>query len=244
MRKTTATLLIFTLTFSLLWFVGSSFSNPTTPVIPEFTVTLVTNVYHHPAIYSIDPYTGQNITSAPAENVEGKSIFIKIKNEPFTAYTNENGHLIELYYHVRAKGHFSDSWNIVHPLGIDGYPKAVSSDFTELEFGADNYPTNAVVDFQVEAMIGYVNNTLSSPYYHYEPVFEGQVSGWSDTQSIPINSSEVSETLSDSPAVHSQSNLQDNFFFDLGLFGFAIAILIIVILLVVVVVFLLKRRAG
>jgi hypothetical protein len=169
------------------------------PSVPEFTATLVQKVYNNPAVYSIDPYTGKNITITPAETVETRSIFLKIKNQPFVSYSDEAGHLIELYYRVQSKGNFSDLWRLVQPGGVDGYAKASNDNYTELEFGANYYPPKAVVDFQVEAMSGYVREYDNPITYRLELVFEGQVSGWSNTQTIAIPETSTSTSPSPNP---------------------------------------------
>ena len=83
---------------------------------PEFTVRLVAHPYDVPptTTTTIDQYTGKEIvTTTPGYHVENKSIEITVTNQPFIPYTDAEGHLINLYYNVRFKGHFgeeSDWW--------------------------------------------------------------------------------------------------------------------------------------
>ena len=64
-----------------------------------------------------------------------------------------------------------------------------------------NYPAGGQVDFQVQAMIGYLQSTpsLSLPLGDYE--FIGQASGWSSTQTvtIPASSDSSSPSLTATP---------------------------------------------
>lgn len=61
--------------------VKSAFSSITKPSVPEFTVKLVDSSYDVPTTYSIDPYTGQNVTHA-GSHVESRTLDVKIKNQP------------------------------------------------------------------------------------------------------------------------------------------------------------------
>jgi hypothetical protein len=83
--------------------------------VPEFTVKLESHPYYVPPAYEIDPYTGENKTIHKGYTVENKSIVFTIKSIPFTPYTDEDGNLIELFYHIRGKGHFEEEWtNLGH----------------------------------------------------------------------------------------------------------------------------------
>jgi hypothetical protein len=59
-----ATLLLITvLAVSSLIMVSSAFAQSITkPSVPEFTLVLVDSSYDVPTTYSIDPYTGENVT--------------------------------------------------------------------------------------------------------------------------------------------------------------------------------------
>lgn len=180
---------------------GQSISKPS---VPEFTLKLVDSSYDVPTTYSIDPYTGDNVTHE-GYHVESRTIEVKIKNQPFTPYEIQdsagNRWTIDFYYNIRYKGHFSEDWHeLYHPS--DGYPcQLYESDYTVfsykgeysttegLEFEAGSistrFPVDAEVDFQVEAMIGYVHRDESiSPWAPY--VLEGEVSGWSAPQTLTI----------------------------------------------------------
>jgi hypothetical protein len=180
-------------------------SSITKPSVPEFTVQLIDSSYDVPTTYSTDPYTGENVTHA-GYHVESKSIEVRIKNQPFTPYwiqENENNWTINFFYNIRVKGHFGQDWTeIYHPS--DGFPIQSDSEYTVKSFsstgGEDFYdtstsvihaPSGGQVDFQVEAMIGYVSRKYVGDYgpFSYPWVFTGETSGWSETRTITIPTS-------------------------------------------------------
>jgi hypothetical protein len=192
------------------------------PSVPEFTLKLGDNSYDLPTTYSIDPYTGQTITH-PATHVDNRSIELTIKNQPFTAISVNEGSsswLVDFYYDVRVKGHYADDWIALYPP-VDIPLKPSNSDYTALSFPitispthpeqgysleayntiTDSYdarlnglPANAQIDFQVEAMIGYVSRTTEFASWH----FTGEESGWSNTQTLTTISE--SQTPTSPPA--------------------------------------------
>ena len=173
------------------------------PSVPEFTLKLVHHSYEQPTIYQIDPYTGENVTSVPAKHSEWDSIVVNIENQPFTPYKDSNGNQIELFYNVRSKGHSSEIWVERHNAE-EGFPKPLDSAYRTVDYTVD-LPVNAQVDFQVQAFIGY-NTRITDAWtpfgeeYHY--VFNGESSGWSNTQTISIADSSVSSSTPDpSPTV-------------------------------------------
>jgi hypothetical protein len=52
-------------------------------------------------------------------------------------------------------------------------------------------PTGGQVDFQVQAMIGYVHREITVPVPGTGWVFTGETSGWSDTQTLTIGESQT-----------------------------------------------------
>ncbi len=187
------------------------------PSVPEFTVKLVNNWYDVPTTYSTDPYTGETITH-PGYRVDNKTVELSIKNQPF-AYSF-NGSTYHLCYNVRTKPHFVEDWDELYPVtdrytsGGINYERAKyvsgpiqsSSAYTVLSF-PDDYPANARVDFQVQAIVGhdaqvYVNDHPLAPYPigHYEQGIAFDTAGdWSNTQTITIPTSTPSPTSSPSP---------------------------------------------
>jgi hypothetical protein len=191
------------------------------PSVPEFTVTLVAHPYDVPptTTTTIDQYTGKEIvTTTPGYHVENKSIEITIKNQPFNPYTDAEGHLINLYYNVRFKGHFGQNsdWKELYPYeairnGESGTyhqnPPQSSSEHTVISFPAE-FPDDAVVDFQVQTMEGFY--TEWAPFTAIPIIawrFTGESSDWSNTQTLtigenqtPVPSPEITPMPTASPA--------------------------------------------
>jgi hypothetical protein len=179
-------------------------SSITKPAVPEFTVKLVDSSYDVPTTYSIDPYTGANVTH-PSYHVDNRSIELTIKNQAFVPYNDSEG-IPSFYYNVRMKGHYAENWTIVYSPGL-GYPTESNSDYTVISYALDEnvYPfwdelsSGAQVDFQVEAMIGYIYR-IYNPQEMFPWAFNGEESGWSNTQTVTISTSGASPSPSSSPA--------------------------------------------
>ena len=180
------------------------------PSVPEFTVELVAYPYDVAPVTStkIDQYTGEKtVKTTPGYRVENMSIEITIKNQPFTPYVYD-GNETNLYYMVRAKGHFGDKWEELTSrsnVSSPSTPVPSSSEYTVLYFPAD-YPDGAEVDFQVEAIAGYHRYWLDARFFRsgftLEPV---ETSGWSSTQTVTISYENAvvfgePETTDDTPA--------------------------------------------
>jgi hypothetical protein len=171
------------------------------PSVPEFTVQFIDSSYDIPTTHSYDPYTGQEITN-PGYHVDKKSIEVKIKNQPFTPNT-VNGQNINLYYNIRVKGHFDGNWTELYRATYSFPRQSTNADYTifsytwagdgETELGTRmiTLRDGAQADFQVEAMVGYVAD--AGPFSDRSPreYFEGEVSGWSNTQTITINENAI-----------------------------------------------------
>jgi hypothetical protein len=161
--------------------------------------------------YTINPYTGeqeQATSGASGYHVENKSIEITIENQPFTPYnltsytvnfrdednfsritgsqTFNESKTVNFYYNIEVKGHFEDNWQPVETKysKYEGpVPNAqLDSPYTVISLPA-NYPERAVLDYRVQACIGY--------YYPYGPFVEvigydfyGEESNWSATQTL------------------------------------------------------------
>jgi hypothetical protein len=199
MSKRPALLIIAILAVSSLIMVESA-SAAIKPSIPEFTVKLVVHPYDVPATYSTDPYTGENITHS-GYHVENKTIEISIKNQP-SVY----GEDYTLYYNVRVKGSFENSWVELYSYSDSSpgnLPPKTESQYTVLSLPAD-YPPKAQVDFQVEAILvhSYERRAYSDDWLAQHPLAEVMQPGlkdlyvrefeiegssdWSDTQTVTI----------------------------------------------------------
>jgi hypothetical protein len=194
-------------------------SSITKPSVPEFTVKFVDHSYDVPPTYGIDPYTGKNVMTQAGYHVQDETIEVAIKNQPFTSYKDANGNFISLYYSVRMKGHFGDSWTYpdygyyyVEGKEVNYVEANMSSDFTVITYGlvGDNGTTDYLcldisaggqADFQVQAFIGYDNRTTSMTALgeSHRDVFTGETSDWSNTQTLTIPASTSISTSSPSP---------------------------------------------
>ncbi len=151
------------------------------PSIPEFTVKLL---------------------SSQTENTS--TIQITIKNQPFIPYYDANsGRNISLYYIIRAKEHTEQNWTNLY--FIEDMPIQSNSDYTNLSFPLLDESTNSYIlgdkmwklsfgvqiDFQEEAMIGYIHRIQGNfaPYY-----FAGETSDWSNIQTVTIPSTSTEST--------------------------------------------------
>jgi hypothetical protein len=187
------------------------------PSVPQFTATLVDHSYYTPSTtptYTIDPYSGEQkqvSSGSPSHYVENKSIEIRIKNQPFTSYTDSGGHYISLYYNFRYKGHFENDWTY-YPFNPDGESsqsyggwdftylvpyKASNSEYTVVTPSYSEFyiPDYGQVDFQVQAQIGYIQeegNAYTARVYGNHYNFTGQSSDWSSTQTVSITEAATS----------------------------------------------------
>ena len=166
-----------------------------TPSVPEFTVKFVDASYNVPTTTSTDPYTGETITHT-GYHVVNRTIEVKIKNQPFTAYES-NGQIINFYLNIRTKGYYEKYWsNFYSP--DNGYLVQSNSSYTTVSYSLDddvplfwdNIQGGGTVDFQVQALIGSVhrisNGSATSILEMYPWVFDGQTSEWSSTKTVVI----------------------------------------------------------
>ena len=148
----------------------------TVPSVPKFKVQFVGTGF---VPLTTDELPGVNIT---------------IVNQPFTPYTDKDGNEINLYYLIQWKPNSSSVWQ------EDELPLTQSNSSTTVLTLAliisGEPPPTGVVDFQVEAEIGYVTYEGISHGVYIPPTYIGQVSGWSNTQTVSIPSSSSSSSIS------------------------------------------------
>ena len=184
-------LLVFLAVSSLIMVEIEPASGYIKPSIPEFTVKFETHPYYVPPVYSIDPYTGANVTTRAGYWVENKSVVFTIKNQPFTPYNDTNGNYITLSYNIRGKGHFEPTWTTFGNWQGAHYD-ATDSEYLEVSFPYGDtllarVPIGGQVDFQVDARVGYY--TLNMVECREE--FTGETSGWSPTLTITIGENQT-----------------------------------------------------
>lgn len=167
-----------------------------TPSVPEFTVKYLDLSYNVPTTTSIDPYTGQKVTSQ-GYHVENRTIELTINNQPYNAYSDTPQSYPFLYFSVREKGHFAENWTEIYNPDM-GYLLKSSSAYTVvsyslgIDFPFENGISSGQVDFQVEALVGGVYHISQNPLSGME--FEGVKSGWSATQTVTIPAPTTSPT--------------------------------------------------
>jgi len=200
------------LTASIVMATDAVYSSIVRPSVPEFTVKYVDYSYDVPNTYGIDQYTGEKVIVECGYHVDKRTIEVTIKNQHFSSYEDTDGNLIALYYNFRYKGSYGDGWTyypfdpnyhtskLYGGLGGSAFPKfpASNSDYTvavieviQLE-GLRDAPIYSKVDFQVQALIGYIDHQYTGllagcPYY-----FVGEKSEWSDTQTFTVSESQTS----------------------------------------------------
>jgi hypothetical protein len=190
------------------------------PSAPEFTVKYVDYSYDVPPIYGINQYTGQNETVQAGYHVDNRTMVFTIKNQPFNSYNDSSGNYITLYYNFRFKGQYGLQWSYypfdggqtTHSYGIYSggffiYYSASNSSSTVFSIRLNtltNYPIDtqipdcSQVDFQVQALLGHINEIytglMAGDYFN----FVGESSDWSNTQTIKVANGATSTSTSTS----------------------------------------------
>ena len=200
-----------------------------TPSVPEFTVTL--------------------ISSSPESHFVNRTIELSIKNQPAISF-----------YDVRMRVN-DGNWNLLYPNN-NSVPTQSTGKYTilsyssgflgvenqyDLGYTSQNLSAGDKVDFQVQAMIGSINRVFNpnatNQLEMYPYVFTGQMSDWSNTQTITIPSSSSSASPTPTPNV---PELPTNTVPDTDAIPISTIlnefIFVVVILLAVVVFLLLYRR--
>jgi hypothetical protein len=123
------------------------------------------------------------------------AIEVTIKNQPLSSY--ENGSYPNLYYGFRFKdlnariGFWDyDPIFFVGSSTYGGYYKASDSDFTAVSLSLGGYHfSSGQIDIQAIALVGnqYPTDMQNGTVYG----FEGEISGWSNTQTLIITSSSL-----------------------------------------------------
>jgi hypothetical protein len=184
----------------------SNESYPTVkPSAPEFTLEYVDQSYDVPPTYGIDQFTGEKMTTREGYHVDERLIRFSIKNQAFTPYEDADGNNVILYYNIRFKGPYGDEWfdypDRSHMWG--GFPprqfpdlKASGWDYTGITVkvkdltddatGLREIPTGIEVQFQVQAIIGYIDSQSVSFAAGGWIGYNGERSDWSDTQTVII----------------------------------------------------------
>ncbi|HSV50269.1 MAG TPA: hypothetical protein VLH35_08120 [Candidatus Acidoferrales bacterium] len=191
-----------------------------TPSAPEFTVSFVDASYDVPPKYAVSGFTGQNEMVEAGYYVQYKYVEVKIKNQPFVSYHNENDSVVGLSYHVTVKGHFDDWSKWAGSCGVSSSGK----EYTIVTFtlkdnnGSESHATElstdtlgglangGQLDVRVQAVIGYYTTIYGTPSPYdgmfggdgkpaHHDVFTGEYSSWS-TQTLTISAASTSSSSS------------------------------------------------
>jgi hypothetical protein len=143
-------------------------------------------------------------------SLEDKGIKVSIVNQPFTPYSKDDN-LIKLYYGIRLKEHSANDWTYYYPHSA--LFEASSTQLTIISYSLDRNSgadaklsrsnAGSQMDFEVEALIGYYftqfnpSNPMPSPDEKFHYFFDGESSGYSNSQTITIP--EISPTTSPTP---------------------------------------------
>ena len=198
MSKLTTLLLIAVLALSSLVMVGSvTAQSITKPSVPEFTVKYVDNSYDVPPTYGVDQYTGEKVVTEGGYHVDNRTVEFTIKNQPFNPYVDASGNNISLYYYFRYKGPYGDDWSY-YPDSSHTYGPYSGGPFPDTSTSNSEYtiiginlptlgiPTDSQVEFQVQAIMGYVEGHSTGMLAGSYMGFTGERSDWSNTQTITI----------------------------------------------------------
>ena len=106
------------------------------PSVPEFTLKFVDASYDVPTTYTIDPYTGQNVTHQ-GYHVNNTILVMTIQNQPLVYQFNGNESFgsESFYYNIQVKGHYAENWTQLY-LNDELPTPNVSSTQTSLTLGA------------------------------------------------------------------------------------------------------------
>ncbi len=183
LSKTCALFLILIIALSCLTLLTVKPANAQTipkPSVPEFTVQEIENNYE-----------------------------INIFNQPIIP----NGHdTAGIFYNIRIKSHSTENWvsttvpnpsqgirGYIGEIGQSGYT-TLANDFNSIRLLLNLSSESQQIDFQVEAINGYLNTTPASvPPIGFDPnstpVIIVNTSGWSNSQTITIPTSPASSTI-------------------------------------------------
>ena len=182
------------------------------PSVPEFSLRYIDYSYSVPPTYGTNDYTGERTTLSEGYDVINRTVQFTIKNQPFNGYTDSNGDPTGLYYHIRYKGSYGESWSgasdkegnsiifrdsLVFPASNSSASIVNVGDYSYAGNGAVgdqrliyiNLPSDGKIDFQVQALIGnaqLINVGMLGDFSIYNYNFSGQVGDWSNTHTLTI----------------------------------------------------------
>jgi hypothetical protein len=215
-QKVCAALIVFTI--AALVIAGAIATS--IPSTPEFTTQYLNRGYDVSPQTTTDPFTGETVVTNAGGHFDNWTIAVIIKNQQFTSVKDENGNYTTLYYTLRFKGHYQEEWQYypanpskgetapLSPFDYDSrswsFISASTVEVTIVDlpiWRIGSIPENGQVDIQVQALIGHDNMQRWGPegmqYTTY--FFDGQSSGWSNTQTLTITKNGCTIAPTNSP---------------------------------------------
>lgn len=197
--------LVLLLVASSLAFVSTVSGQSLKPVVTDFSLQYVDNLYDVPTSYkySKDLYTGETITTTvPEYHVANKSLVATIKNPSgVDAYNFRWKPSNESSWYYQPFDTEDDQTPPLSASGAGGPPAYASdSEYTVISIIFLNHISMASIDVQVQALYGKYQATPNTPIQlfegdYYDYYFDGQASYWSNTQTITIsNDSQAQNT--------------------------------------------------
>jgi len=170
------------------------------PSTPKFTIKLVDYSYYIPPTYSVDPYTGENVTITEGRQIDKRSIEVNITNQFARPIYGQ------LYYQIRLKGHYEDKWTYAPEQRYYGYHIASDTEYTivllnRAKYDLESRRAESKIDFQVQRLLGNeeVITTITQFGEGHLYEFTGEADDWSEIQTITIPSSIPTPTPSIEP---------------------------------------------
>jgi len=179
------------------------------PSVPQVIINFFDNSYDVPSSTTTvtDPFTGKYYTiTNPGYFVGDRSLEVTIKKQPFTPYTDADGHECSLQYYVEFKDHFegNQGWkNLTWVFQYDDQYTTVTERIGKYHFsgsGVDinSLPVGSKLDFRVKAAVVY-GRLYGDPDHPFMPFIEYVVvasSGYSSVQTFALTSGSSSSTPS------------------------------------------------
>jgi hypothetical protein len=260
LRKLACILIVACMVLAVFLQTGAFAQTYSKPSVPEFTVQYVERSYDVAPTYTFDPFTGKNVISQQGYRGVNRTIEISIKNPPFTPITLSNGTTISLFYDVRSKPQFSNTWNAEENTPMSVNVAASNSEYTVISYDLSSYVYGNLeygdnIDFQVRSRMGFMYPNIFNGYF-YQAVVDGDWS--SNTQTVTIGENVVIETPtatsnnptpplpSQTPTATPQSSINNRSLFNLTSeqTALVIAIAVITVLAVALVVMWRKRVSN
>jgi hypothetical protein len=150
----------------------------------------------------VKPASAQTNPSVPQFSLKylNQTVEIRIINQPFTS-NSVNGRSVGLYYDIRWKEHNEAEWHYFFPHSyLFEATNSVDYDVTDSSLTVVSYGLNSKdsdvqlngdfagkqLDFEVQALIGSYTVITTQPNEKYHYPFDGEISGYSNTQTIAI----------------------------------------------------------